>query len=231
MKIAILAGGLGERTRELYPNTIKSLIEFNGKPFIYYQLGLLKRNNLKDVVICTGHGSEKLEEYFNKTKFEGMTIKLVKDGETPLGTGGAIKKAIRYLNSSFMVIYGDSYLDFNYKDAIFKFALAKKPALITIYNNNNHYDKSNIRYSGGEIISYNKINPDKRYKYIDYGASIFDATVFTNTPERFDLSDLQKKLVDKKMVSCEVVSSRFYEIGSPEGIKEFKEFVRRCNVR
>lgn len=231
MKAAILAGGLGERISDIYPDTIKSLIEFNNKPFIQYQLELLKRNNFKEVVICVGHGADKLINYFNNNTFDDMVIKLVNDGDALLGTGGAIKHAIPFLNSNFMVIYGDSYLDFSYKNAVHKFLLSGKSGLMTIYHNEDKYDKSNIRYSRDRIVSYNKINPDKRYKYIDYGANFFTASCFSNTPDIFDLSYLQRELIDRKMMACDVVTDRFYEIGSKKGIEEFKQIVRRIYVR
>ena len=62
MKVAILCGGLGTRIQGIYPNTIKSLINFNNIPFIYHQLALLKRNGLTDVILCTGYGSKELKQ-------------------------------------------------------------------------------------------------------------------------------------------------------------------------
>jgi len=231
MKAVILAGGLGERISSIYPDTIKSLIEFNGKPFIEYQLGLLRKNNFKEIVICAGYGAEKLENYFDNNRFDDIDIKLIKDGDKQLGTGGAIKNALPFLGSNFMVIYGDSYLDFSYKNAIHKFLLSGKLALMTIYHNENKYDRSNIRYSRDRIASYNKINPDKRYKYIDYGANFFSANCFIDTPNIFDLSFLQRELINKKMMACEIVTDRFYEIGSEKGIDEFKRLARSLHVR
>src|SRR5512135_508773 len=154
MKAVILAGGLGERIKAKYPDTIKSLILFHGKPFIYYQLKLLKRNGFNDIIICSGYGAEQLAAYLVTNDFD-MHIKFSHDGDTPLGTGGAIKKALPNLGSEFMVLYGDSYLDFNYKNTMNKFLLSPRLALMTIYRNENRFDKSNIRYSNYRIISYN----------------------------------------------------------------------------
>ena len=60
--IVILAGGYGTRLQKLTENIPKSMVEINNKPFIYHQLTLLKKNNLDDVIICTGHLSHKIEE-------------------------------------------------------------------------------------------------------------------------------------------------------------------------
>jgi NDP-sugar pyrophosphorylase family protein len=231
MRAVILAGGLGERISSKYPDTIKSLIEFNNKPFIYYQLELLKRNGFNEVVICSGHGASELVKYLSKHDFN-MKITLSNDGDKLLGTGGAIKKALPYLNSEFMVMYGDSYLDFNYKQTINKFVLGKKLALMSIFKNEGKYDKSNVRYNNGKILEFNKEKfNDKRFKYIDYGANFFKADAFRYTPEIFDLSMLQTTLLYRNELDCDVIKERFYEIGSLTGIEEFRKFIGKSNVR
>jgi NDP-sugar pyrophosphorylase family protein len=231
MKAVILAGGLGERIRSKYPDTIKSLIEFNKKPFIYYQLELLKRNGFKDVVICAGYGATDLVRYLSQHDFN-MNIVMSHDGKELLGTGGAIKKALPHLNGEFMVLYGDSYLDFNYKQTINKFILGKKLGLMTIFKNEGKYDKSNVRYSNGKLIEFDKEKfSDKRFKYIDYGANFFKSDAFKFTQEKFDLSVLQTTLLYRKELDCDVIKERFYEIGSLEGIEEFRKFIGKSNVR
>ena len=44
--ILILAGGKAKRLGKLCINKPKSLIDFNGNPFIFYQLKLLKKKSL-----------------------------------------------------------------------------------------------------------------------------------------------------------------------------------------
>jgi len=223
MKVAILAGGLGTRLKEYYPTTIKSLIRFGGFPFIYHQLLLLKRNLISDVVICTGNGSTELLQYLatDKNLIDlGMNIKVSYDGVTPLGTGGAIKKALPLLDKKFMVLYGDSYLDFNYQGVIKKFEYSGKLALMTIYNNRGKYDKGNVLFDGSEILYYGKDSIDE-LDYIDYGANLFSKEAFHDTPLHFNLSLLQERLVYRREMDFWVALERFYEIGSIEGIEEF----------
>ena len=51
----ILAGGKGTRVKKFTKKNPKCLIEINGKPFLYYQLKYLKKNNIKNVVISVGY--------------------------------------------------------------------------------------------------------------------------------------------------------------------------------
>lgn len=227
MKAVILAGGLGERIRERYPDTIKSLIKFRDKPFIYYQIDLLIKNGFKQIVVCSGYGHKELTEYLDTENFSAE-IFVSDDGDKPLGTGGAIKKALNHLGPEFMVIYGDSYLDFDYKRSMDKFLFSSKLALMTIYRNNNRFDKSNIWYKNNKIFDYSKQNPNRKYKYIDYGVSFFRAGCFFATPiDAFDLSSLYEYLIYKDMLDSDIIKERFYEIGSLSGIDEFDRYIRR----
>ena len=55
IQVAILAGGLATRLGELTRNRPKSLVEILHKPFLTYQLELLKQQGVTDVVLCIGH--------------------------------------------------------------------------------------------------------------------------------------------------------------------------------
>ena len=120
--IAILAGGYGTR---LYPKTKKipkAFIKLNSKPFLFHQLKLLEKNKFKKVVICVGYKSELIKNYLNKSNLDfNLKIIVSDDGNKKLGTGGAVKKALNNLGKNFFVIFGDSFLDVNYKDIYKKF--------------------------------------------------------------------------------------------------------------
>jgi NDP-sugar pyrophosphorylase family protein len=229
MQIVILAGGKATRLQKHFPNTIKSLLKFDGISFIEYQLSLLKRNGLVDIVLCLGHGAKEIHNVVKNTHIKGLNVQVSYEGHSPIGTAFAIRNAWKYLNGDFLVIYGDSYLDFNYYEVINKFRSSRKKMLTTIYHNKGKHDKSNILFEHGEIISYNKVNSHPGAEHIDYGANIFKRGLFIN-PISSDLSDLQRKLIGTRDVACEVIKNRFYEVGSVEGIQEFKEFVKNNDV-
>jgi len=81
MQVVILAGGLATRLRPLAERIPKSMILINGKPFLQYQLGLLKENNIRDIILCVGYLSEQIETYFGDGKRFGVNIKYSKEGE------------------------------------------------------------------------------------------------------------------------------------------------------
>ena len=109
--VAILAGGLATRLRPVTETIPKSLIDIDGKPFIWHQLKLLKEKGIDHVVICCGYLGEKIEKYVRENPDPQLKVDFSYDGAVLLGTGGAIKKALPLLGEEFFVMYGDSYFD------------------------------------------------------------------------------------------------------------------------
>jgi NDP-sugar pyrophosphorylase family protein len=223
--IAILCGGLARRLSPLTNDIPKSMIDINGKPFIYWQLEKLKKSGFDRVVLCVGKFSDQIINYVGNGRKWNLYISYSIEKRL-LGTGGAIKKALPMMTEEFFVIYGDSLLEVDYKFVQQKFVDEKKLSLMCIYKNNDKYDKSNVVYRNGEIISYNKIKPNIDAQYIDFGLNIFSKSVFNKFKEKFDLYQVHKSLLRMKELSVCVMPNRFYEIGSFDGLEELKIFLK-----
>ncbi len=219
----ILAGGKGKRVKKFTKKIPKCLININGKPFIYYQLEYLKKNNINNVIISTGYKHNKIQKYVKKN-IDFINIKIVNDGK-PLGTGGATFKSLRYLKNKFFIIYGDSYLNFNLN----RLKKNNYSVIMGIFKNNNKYDKSNIELKNLDKVIYHKKNTTKKLKYIDYGVSYINKKIFNKIKKniKFDLSDFFEKISKKNKLYGYRVRKRFYEIGSYNGIKDFKNYINK----
>ena len=228
MQVLILCGGLATRLRPLTKKIPKSMIEIEGKPFLEHQLNLLKKNGLKDIVLSIGFKGNQIRKYFATGKKFGVKIKYNPDGKKLLGTGGAIKKAEKLLNDAFLVIYGDSYLPFDFQKAINYFNRFQKLGLMTVFKNANRYEPSNVEVQGNLVKSYSKKRKTKKMLYIDYGVSIFKKEVLKNFPAdtAFDLSLIHKDLIKKKQLLAFPVKQRFYQIGSFDGLEEFRQYLK-----
>lgn len=226
--LALLAGGLATRLKPLTETIPKSLVDINGKPFIYHQLKLLRKNGIKKVVICAGSMGDQLENYTGKYAPDGIEIIFSHDGEKLLGTGGALRKALGHLDDKFFVMYGDSYLDTDFNDINKYFLDQKKTGLMTVFRNEGKWDSSNIEYEEGKIINYDKKNKTDRMKYIDYGLGILSNTAFEEFKNKnvFDLEDVYKSLIIKNELSGYEVKERFYEIGSFNGLDETRKYLQ-----
>lgn len=221
--ILILAGGLATRLRSHFSNLPKYCIPINGVPFALHQLKLLKKMGFHDIILCVGYQSEKIQKLLGDGSQLGLHIRYSQDGNEPLGTGGAIKKASEIVDSPFAVIYGDSYLEFDVNPVFKAYLSSQKKALLTIFKNNGQWDKSNIVIKDNEVKVYDKTTQSSDMHYIDYGFSIFSKTTFEDfTKSAFDLSDVIQKLIQEKQLAIYEVKERFYEVGTIEGIKELE---------
>ncbi len=114
MKAIILAGGRGKRLRPITDYIPKPLVPIKNIPIIEWQLKYLKKFGVDEVIICTGYKQEMVENYLNAKKIE-IKIKYSIE-KTPLGTGGAIKKAGKMIKEkSFFVINGDTITNIDLK--------------------------------------------------------------------------------------------------------------------
>lgn len=229
LPIAILAGGLATRLRPLTEKTPKALIDVGGEPFIAQQLRLLKSNGLERVVICAGFLGEMIQEIIGDGKKFNLQVNYSFDQQPLLGTGGAVKKALPLLGPAFFVLYGDSYLPCNY-DAVQKaFEASGKKALMTVFHNHGAWDKSNVEFRDGQILTYDKKNKNQRMEYIDYGLGVFQANAFDLIPDRksYDLAEIYKNLLGRRELAAFEVHQRFYEIGSWQGLEETKQFITK----
>lgn len=227
--VVLLAGGLATRLRPITEKIPKALVEVGGLPFIAHQLRLLFSHGIRHVIISAWYRGEMIRESVGDGKQFGLTVEYVFDGETPLGTGGAIRQASSLLNGPFFVLYGDSYLPCDYADIQVHFDRHTQPALMTVYRNRGKWDNSNVEMVDGQILCYDKKNPSPRMEYIDYGLGMFQPEIFTPLPEGqpADLAEIYQKLAaDRRLLAYEV-KQRFYEVGSFEGLRELDALLAR----
>ena len=227
IKVAILAGGLGKRLGSLTLDTPKSMIKINNKPFIEWQLNLLSKKGVSEVVLCTSHYSQIIKDYVEDGKRFNIEVKYSDDGPDQLGTGGAIRNAIDILGDSFMVMYGDSYLDIDYFEVEKVFGESNFPAMMIIYRNKGKYDLSNVLFETSIIKKYSKKNVNSNFQYIDFGLSLFKSEVFKEIKKGtyLDLADLCEELAENGKLAGFEVKNRFYEVGSKEGIEDFSRYL------
>ena len=170
-----------------------------------------------------------IEEYVCSQNFR-MKIIFSYDGKLLLGTGGAIKKALNYLDENFFILYGDSYVRINLKNFQKYFLKFKKKGLMTIYKNQNKYDRSNVgKIKNKYFYDKNKKNKKLKYNFIDYGINLLNKKAFFyfKNKKKFDLSEVFYLLSKKESLVYKEVNKRFYEIGSFKGINELKKFFKK----
>ena len=228
LPVAILAGGLATRLRPITAKIPKLLVEVAGEPFFSHQLRLLKKNGLTRLVLCVGHlGDMIVDQYGDGSKW-GVQIDYSFDGEKLLGTGGALIRALPKLGDAFYVLYGDSYLPVDYQAVGRSFLDSGRLGLMTVFENHEAYDASNVWFEDGCIRLYSKTEKPPQMRHIDYGLGVFRAAAFADSPHDavVDLAAIQTELCRRGQLAGYEMKVRFYEIGSPAGLKELDGLLR-----
>jgi NDP-sugar pyrophosphorylase family protein len=229
--VAILAGGLAKRLHPITQNLPKSLVTVAGKPFIWWQLHYLRQQQIQQVVLCTGHMGEMIQQVVQHGQEFGLHVQYSPDGPALRGTGGAIKNALPLLGERFFVLYGDSFLPIDFAAVQQAYESDQSAALMTVLRNQDQWDKSNVIFENGALKDYNKHTPRPEMTHIDYGLAILTGKIFESYAgiSAFDLADVYEKLAQNKELKGYEVFERFYEIGSHQGLKETEEFLLKRN--
>jgi MurNAc alpha-1-phosphate uridylyltransferase len=225
--VAILAGGQATRLRPITARIPKALIEIDGRPFAEHQIELLCRNGLTDIVFLVAYLGDMLVDALGDGSRYGVRLRYVFDGPRPLGTGGAVRRALQELGDPFFVLCGDSYLDCDYAAVERAFRASAKAGLMTVCRNENRWDRSNVEFDGRTIIRYDKRSQTPGMQHIDYGLGVFRRSVFADREEHetFDLADVYQQLIAADRLAGFEVPGRFYEIGSLSGLEETRRYL------
>lgn len=232
MQVVVLMGGLGTRLKDYTKACPKPLVEVNNKPFFEYQLNLLQAWGFKKFLFLIGYKADMIEKYFGDGSDRDISISYCYDGKELLGTGGAVRRAYSMLEDDFMLIYGDSFMDIDYAETLYRYSAGKSKgarALMTVLCNNNRFDKSNVVMRDGELVLYDKHNPSDDMDYIDYGVCVYEKSLFDKYEEgyKFDIAEIQHELSLSGQMVPQVVTKRFYEIGNPDSLAEFSAYSNR----
>jgi NDP-sugar pyrophosphorylase family protein len=232
MQAVILAGGLGTRLFPLTRSVPKALVPVHGRPFLEYQLRLLKFHDITDIVLCVGHLGRQIREHCGTGARFGVSIRYADEGERRLGTAGALKHAAGLLGEEFFVTYGDAYLRLDYARVMSHFRRCRRLGLMVICRNRGRYDASNVVATGRFITAYDKAQTHPSMEYIDFGVSVLRRAIVDMIPggRPSSLDDLYAQLIGQRQLLAYRTRRRFFEIGSPCGLAEFRTVVAAGRV-
>ena len=227
MQIVILSGGEGSRLGDLTKNSPKGLIKINKKPFISYVIESIVKYFPSSIHFCLGKYSKKYLDYLHNQNLNFKWTYSLEDENHLLGTGGAIKNALNFLEDIFIIQYGDTLLEIDYRNLINYHINSGKKMTISMKSVANINDNPNILCKKDKEGRMKCIYDKKKYKhignFIDYGAIVLNKEVLNNNlPEKFDLSSIQKNLSKSEDCSFYQVGTNFIEIGNKESLKKAK---------
>jgi len=227
MQSVILAGGLGTRLGSLTGDLPKPMVDIHGRPFLAYELDLLKLHRVNDIILCVGHRAETIKDYFGDGSKFGVKIRYSLEPETLMGTAGAVKQAEAFLNDVFFLVYADSYMPVDYAAAYQALQCRPELGMMVVLRNENRYEQSNLIVDKGLIKAYDKTRQLPGMDCINFGVSVLHKESLRLVPEGVPYSQeewYQQLIRDGNLAAFET-EKRFYEIGSPDGLAEFRRLV------
>jgi transaldolase len=233
MQCVILAGGLGTRMRAFTEKIPKSLIPIGTGPFLHYQLHWMANQGVSNVVICLGYRGNLIRDYAGEGTRWGLQIRYVDEGDQLRGTAGALRLALDsgVLEPTFLVTYGDSFLPVDFPEIWEVFESSGDDALMTVLKNADQWDRSNACFNGRKVTLYDKNLRQKpeNMAYIDYGLMAFLKSTIEREVSPHQVADLANLLhalsIRGRLAGLEM-KERFFEIGSPQGLADFKQYAK-----
>ena len=233
LQCVVLAGGPGTRMRPATEEMPKALLPVLGRPFADWQLELLAKQGIERVLYSVGYRGEMIRDHVGDGSRFGLEINYMDEGEHLRGTGGALHLAFHLgeLEEAFFVLYGDSYLPIDFGAVESAWQQTPLPALMTVFRNDGQWDASNAIHDAGRVVLYDKDRPADRVeemRWIDYGLSILPRDVVAERiphDEVTNLAELMRDLSREGKLAGYEVSERFYEAGSPEGLRDLEQYL------
>jgi len=231
LDVAILCGGLGKRLRKEVGETQKTMISFDGEPFLNLQLEHLAKQGLKRIILCTGHQAQEVEKFYTTNKF-GLDIVFSRENE-PLGTGGAIKNTKGLIqNNPFFALNGDCFCPIDYRKFLDFYYQKQAVMALVLSQMKDLKDFGTISVDEAfRIVSFNE-KTDQRNASVVYGNAgiyCFNKDVFSLMPKENSFSieyDFFAKIPVKEFFGF-VVGQEFIDIGTPDRLEHARQMLRK----
>jgi len=221
VKAVILAGGLGTRLQPYTTFLPKPMLPLGEKPILEHLVDWAKKNGIKSVVLCVSYLRKTIEDYFEDGKRFGVSIEYAVSNR-PLATAGQLKTAEKFIDDTFVCMYGDSIFDFNLRSMINQHQQKKSFVTMSLYEY-----KTNLPYgviettNTGKVIAWNE-KPEIKAN-INMGCYVMEPGVMDLIPKNipYGMDDVIKKGMTKKKLIGSIVSKKgFLDIGNKASYKK-----------
>ena len=228
MKAVILAGGFGTRLKPMLDGCSKPMALVHGVPFLEYLISILKRQQVNKIVLCVHFLADQIMKHFGNGSRFGVSIEYSVE-DKPLGTAGAIKNAEEYLEKTFCVLNGDTYLEINLHDLLQYHRIKNGIATMSLVRvqNTERYGSIKLAEDGRITGFFEKVQAAPvREGYINAGVQVFEKHLLDYVANDIAVS-LEKQIfpeIVKRNLPLYgyVTSGYFIDIGVPEDYLRFQ---------
>jgi len=228
MKAVILAGGKGTRIKELSQDIPKPMLKIGNTSILEHQIRLLRKYEIREIIIITGHLSDIIENYFKDGNDFDVGITYFRE-KKPLGTTGGIKEIENKLNEDFIVFYGDIMLNMNVKKLVDFHKKKRSFCTLVLHPNDHPYDSDLVEIDGQKRII--KFHPKPHNKNLYY-KNLVNAGMYVMSPQIANYIEKGMKADFGKDLFPRIVNKEhFYGYITAEYIKDIGTSSRLEDVR
>lgn len=223
MEAIILAGGFGTRLSKVVLDVPKPMAPINERPFLEYLLDDLSDKGINRVILAVGYKKEIIKNHFQE-RYKNIEI-IYSDEDIPLGTGGAIKKALTLSKTEdIFIVNGDTFFDVNLKE-MYKFHKENNSNLTLAIKEMERFNRyGSLALEGNKIVKFE----EKKYiekGYINGGIYLLKKNILDIKKE--DSFSFEKDILENKELKVEKYGYKskgyFIDIGIPEDYYKFIE--------
>lgn len=224
MEAIILAGGFGTRLKSVVSDVPKPMAPIRNVPFLTYIFEYLRRYGVTKVVLCTGYKHEIIQSFYGES-FKDLMISYSYES-TPLGTGGAIKKALATIEGNHtLILNGDTMFTIDLNDFIATHVESDADVTLAVKQMNNFERYGVLRLDGNKIVDFQ----EKKWTsngFISGGVYLARTSLFRELHflQSFSFeTDYLQKYVNSQNFSAFISDEYFIDIGIPEDYKKAQE--------
>lgn len=223
MKAIILAGGFGTRLKDVVPDVPKPMAPVRGAPFLKLLIDRLVLSGVNELILSTGYLHETIYEYFGNGSEYNASIDYCVEQE-PLGTGGAVLKALGMVgNEDVLIVNGDTYAGVSI-DKLITFHNQQKTVItmaVIPMKDASRYGCVQLSHDG-KVVSFLEKSTVKN-GLINSGVYIANSGLQGMFPQgKLSLElDVLPALAHKGLLAALVQHVPFIDIGMPEDYLEF----------
>jgi len=217
-KAVILAGGKGTRMRPFTYEMPKPMIPVRGKPLLQHIIELLRKYEIRDIILSTGYMGDKIKEYFgNGSKF-GVDLSY-REEKHETGTAGSLNLMKNLLNGTFLMFNGDILANIDLHDLIAFHRENNALATIALTPVKDPSRFGVARLKGSKILEFiEKPKATIRSKLINAGVYVLEPEVIGYIPKGKAMmeTDVFPKLAEEGRLYGYPFDGQWFDTGTHE---------------
>jgi NDP-sugar pyrophosphorylase family protein len=228
-EVVILCGGKATRMGDICESTPKGLIKVYDKPILEWLTDFFIRKRFK-VYLAIGHLANEIKDFYKDYEHDGL-IEFCEEG-TPLDTGGAIRNALNYVNSSdVLCINGDTFNDYSKIFDAIEFHVLNKSTATQLLTGISNQNQGQVLTSGNRVVASLEANQLASLETVitprsSSGAYIFSKNLFLTKVPKDEKISLEKSIIpnlisDEKLMFFQL-DGETYDVGTPQRLNELK---------